>query len=170
MASKTETEQAATQQLWDQLDDAPVCMLSLRGSDGHPQPMTQFVDKDTGTVWFITSSDTHLVAEIGSGAAGQLTFMSPGDGYYASVQGHMSIVEDKEKTDELWSVFAAAWFEEGRDDPKVRLLRFDPSEAAIWANESNSVLVGLKLLQAGLSEGEDHPNVGVYHELKLDAA
>ena len=41
--------------------------------------------------------------------------------------------------------FIAAWFEGGKDDPKVRLLRMDPAEAHVWLNE-NSLLAGVKML------------------------
>ena len=34
----------------------------------------------------------------------------------------------------LWNPFVAAWFEGGKDDPKLALLRFDPDNAKIWLN------------------------------------
>jgi len=33
----------------------------------------------------------------------------------------------------LWNPFVAAWFE-GKDDPKLALLRLDPESAKIWLN------------------------------------
>ena len=40
--------------------------------------------------------------------------------------------------------FIAAWFE-GKDDPKLRLLRMDATDGHVWLNE-NSMLAGIKLL------------------------
>ena len=34
----------------------------------------------------------------------------------------------------LWNPFVAAWFEGGKDDPKLALLRFDPDRAKSWLN------------------------------------
>ena len=45
----------------------------------------------------------------------------------------------------LWNPFVAAWFEGGKDDPKLRLLRFDADKAEIWLDDS-SLLAGIKML------------------------
>ena len=47
--------------------------------------------------------------------------------------------------DRLWNRFVAVWYEGGKDDPKLVLLRFDAEHAEIWLNES-SVFTGIKLL------------------------
>jgi general stress protein 26 len=44
----------------------------------------------------------------------------------------------------LWNPFIAAWFE-GKDDPKLVLLRLDPEHAEVWLNESN-IMAGVKML------------------------
>ena len=45
----------------------------------------------------------------------------------------------------LWNPYIAAWFEGGKDDPKLALLRFDAEKAEIWLNE-NSLFAGVKML------------------------
>ena len=47
--------------------------------------------------------------------------------------------------DKLWNRFVAAWFEGGKDDPRLALLRLDPERAQIWLDGS-SVGAGIKLL------------------------
>ncbi len=47
--------------------------------------------------------------------------------------------------DRLWNRYVAAWFEGGKDDPKLCLLRFDPAEAEIWLDAS-SIVAGVKML------------------------
>ena len=39
----------------------------------------------------------------------------------------------------------AAWYEGGKDDPKLQLIRFEPHQAQLWLNE-HSLLQGVKLL------------------------
>ena len=46
--------------------------------------------------------------------------------------------------DRLWNPFIAAWYS-GKDDPKLRLMRFDPEEAEVWEN-ANSLFAGIKML------------------------
>lgn len=53
--------------------------------------------------------------------------------------------KDRAAIDRLWNRFVAAWFEGGKEDPKLALLRFDPQEAEIWLDGS-SVMAGIKML------------------------
>ncbi len=45
----------------------------------------------------------------------------------------------------LWNPYIAAWFEGGKDDPKLALLRFDAERAEIWLDE-RSFFAGVKML------------------------
>ena len=47
--------------------------------------------------------------------------------------------------DRLWNPFVAAWFEKGKDDPKLVLLRFDLESAEVWIDAS-SFIAGVKML------------------------
>jgi len=173
MAKRAETESETKEQLWSQLDKGFACMLRVEGSDQHPQPMSHFADREAGVVWFITSSATDLARAVGDGGDGVdagMTFISSSEDYHASIKGRLEIVENEQKLDELWSVPVAAWFEHGRDDPSIRLMRFRPAEAAIWASDANRVRVGMKLLRAGMTEGADAPDISVHHIVAFDTA
>jgi general stress protein 26 len=61
---------------------------------------------------------------------------------------------DRATIDRLWNRFAAAWYEGGRDDPKLQLIRFDPAAAQIWLNE-NSMFAGVKML-LGIDPKQDY--------------
>jgi general stress protein 26 len=74
-----------------------------------------------------------------------LTFASKGHDLFATVDGRLEEDNDRETIDQLWSPFAAAWFEGGKDDPNLQLIRFDPISAQIWLNE-NSTFAGIKAL------------------------
>lgn len=47
--------------------------------------------------------------------------------------------------DRLWNPYVAAWYEGGKDDPKLALLRLDADHAQIWLNGS-SLLACIKVL------------------------
>lgn len=170
MARQTETVKDATDQLWTQLDRARIVMLWVPGSGQHPQPMSHFVDEDETAIWFITSADTDLAQAVGAGAPGQMTLATAKQDYHASLRGRMEFVQDEAKLDTLWNPFAAAWFKEGRADPSIRLLKFTPQDAAIWASEPNAVLVGLRLMRANLVDNDAPPDVGVHHVFNFDTA
>ena len=52
---------------------------------------------------------------------------------------------DRATIERLWNRFVAAWYEGGKDDPKLVLLRLDAEHAQIWLNDS-SFFAGVKLL------------------------
>lgn len=170
MAELTDTLDAAQQQLWAQLEKTRICMLWVRDSAQHPQPMTMFADAETGAIWFITSSDTDLAADIGHGAEAAMTVVSPNQDFHASLRGSLVQYDSAEKLDEVWNLATSAWFEEGREDPKVMLLKMSPAEASVWFSQGNPVMVGLKLLRAAVKTGESQPALGTHHVLHLDRA
>ena len=57
-------------------------------------------------------------------------------------------------TDTTSSRRCTARFEGGKDDPKLRLLRFDADKAEIWLDDS-SLLAGIKML-FGADPKEDY--------------
>jgi general stress protein 26 len=72
-------------------------------------------------------------------------FVSKGHDLFACFDGDVTPNNDRAMIDKLWSPYVAAWFEGGKDDPKIQLLRLDPGHAHIWLNE-NSLFAGVKLL------------------------
>ena len=56
--------------------------------------------------------------------------------------------------DRLWNSFVAAWYEGGKDDPKLQLLRLDAERAQIWVDAS-SMLAGVKVL-LGIDPKQDY--------------
>jgi general stress protein 26 len=132
---------------WKALKSDRTAMLGLAGpSGGHAQPMTAQIEGDEGgPIWFFSASDVDLVEATGDGADAFLQFASKGHDLFASVDGRLSVGTDRATIERLWNPFVAAWFEGGKDDPKLRLLRFDPGQAQVWLNE-NSLFAGVKML------------------------
>lgn len=141
------TDREIEEKFWSALKDDMTVMLGLTGAaDGHAQPMTAQLDEDGGSaIYFFTAKDVDLVRATGAGAPGTLHFASKGHDLFASVEGRLVPDNDRATIDRLWNSFVAAWFEGGKDDPKLQLLRFDPGNAQIWLNE-NSLFAGVKLL------------------------
>lgn len=141
-----ETELA--QKFWKALQDDRTVMLGLSGVDeGHSQPMTALLDLEgtTGGIWFFTAKDVDLVKALGAGKPAVAHFVAKNHGVFATVHGSLAPDNDRGVIDRLWNRFVAAWYEGGKDDPKLQLLRFDPGRAQIWLNE-NSIVAGIKLM------------------------
>ncbi|ORE94450.1 general stress protein [Stappia sp. 22II-S9-Z10] len=119
---------------WDALDDSPFVMLGLAGvDDSHTQPMTAQFDEDLpNTLFFYTNRQNRLVQALTVSHAGVVHFSAKGHDLFACVHGTLSIDNDSAIIDKFWSPVAAAWFEKGRDDPDLTLLRFECGPAQIW--------------------------------------
>lgn len=138
-------ESEITQKFWKHLKSDRTIMLGVEGS-GEAQPMTAQIEGDEGgPIWFFTSTDTDLVQSIGAGQSGVAYFTAKGHDLFAGLQGELTLSRDRAIIDRLWNPFVAAWYEGGKDDPKLQLIRFDPEHAHIWLNE-NSLFAGVKLL------------------------
>jgi general stress protein 26 len=142
------TDQAEIEaKFWKALKSDMTVMLGLVGAaEGHSHPMTAQLEGDgrSGPIWFFTSKDTSLVGAMGQGHAAMAQFASKGHDLFACIEGHLALDNDRATIDRLWNPFVAAWYS-GKDDPKLQLLRFDPSDAQIWLNE-NSLFAGVKML------------------------
>ena len=132
---------------WKALKSDMTLMLGLSGvEEGHAQPMTAQLDEDRpGSIWFFTSKDTDLAEALGARHEAVAHFADKGHNLFATLQGDLVVDNDPATVDRLWNRFVAAWFEGGKDDPKLLLIRFDPDRAQIWLNE-NSLFAGVKML------------------------
>jgi general stress protein 26 len=140
------TPQELEAKFWEALDKDMTVMLGLDGvEDGHARPMTAQIDGPKGPIWFFTSKDNAIVRLLPSGDRAIATFASKGHDLFATLHGTLSVDNNRATIDRLWNKFIAAWFEGGKDDPKLCLLRLDPERAEIWADAS-SVMAGVKIL------------------------
>lgn len=132
---------------WKALDSDRTVMLGLDGmEDGHARPMTAMAEHDRSPLWFFTSADNALVQMLPDGGNRAVcTFVSKGHDIWASIHGRLTLDTDRAVVDRLWNPHVAAWYEHGKDDPKLRLLRLDAEGAEIW-EDSSSMLAGLKSL------------------------
>jgi general stress protein 26 len=142
-------DQAMRTKLLKALEDDKTVMLGLSGvEEGHTRPMTaQFDDTRPGPIWFFTARDTELVRALRAGASQRAVahFAAKDHELFASIHGELTLDDDRAVVDRLWNRFVAAWYQGGKDDPQLQLLRLDPEHAQIWLNE-NSVFAGMKLL------------------------
>ena len=131
---------------WKALKSDMTMMLGLDGvEDGHARPMTAQLDGDRGPIWFFTSKDNAIVQKLGRGNRAIATFASKGHDLFATVHGTLSVDANRAVIDKLWNRYVAAWFEGGKDDPKLALLRLDPEAGEIWLDAS-SVVAGIRMM------------------------
>jgi general stress protein 26 len=150
------TPEELKEKFWSQLADDMTAMLGLPGHCA-PRPMTAQLrgDKDRGPIWFFTSKETDLAQALNGPTQASMTFVAKDHDLFATVEGTLTADNDPEVIDDLWNRFVAAWFEGGKEDPKLQLLRFDPAGAEIWLDAS-SLVAGIKMLLGAGDPKEDY--------------
>ena len=136
------------EKLWHAIKSDRTIMIGLaEGKDFQFKPMTALLDGERGPIWIFTSTDNFIVKQLSSEtnvSAAVATFTSKGHDIFANIQGDISIDNNREVIERLWSNMVAAWYPGGKSDPKLRLLRFDPKDAEIW-NDASSLLAGIEM-------------------------
>lgn len=144
------------EKFWKALESDRTVMLGLDGmEDGHARPMTAQAEERRSPIWFFTSVDNALVRKLGEGGSGRAIagFASKGHDLFASIRGTLRVDTDRAVVERLWNPFVGAWYE-GKDDPKIRLLRLDAEDAEVWVDAS-SMVAGVKML-LGMDPKKDY--------------
>lgn len=139
------------QKMWKALDASPFVMIRLDASRDHAVPMNAQLEKDAhGAFWFFTSTDNRLAA----GGPAMAQFAAKGHDLFACIAGTLTEEHDPNVLDRLWNNSVAAWYEGGKDDPKLLLLRFDLGDAEVW--EADLSIKGMfKMLTGVTMKGDE---------------
>jgi general stress protein 26 len=128
---------------WKELDDSPFMMLGIEGArDGATQPMTanfRDEDREAGRLWFFTANDHDLARALGKSDRAIAAYAAKGHDLFASLRGTLVADNDRATVDRLWNAVVAQWYE-GKDDPKLLLLRFEVDDAKIWLSDVEGFL------------------------------
>lgn len=152
--------------LWKELERRRTVMLGITRPSQHLQPMTACHDDDSRSVFFYAKTDNHLATEAGAdGRPAMMCLQSKDDDFIACVAGELRVDHDRERIDRFWTPVVAAWFPDGKDDPSLTLLRFDPADAEVWLSEAAPVKFGWEIAKANITKRE--PDVGERAHLDL---
>lgn len=96
----------------------------------HSHPMTPQQVTDDGDVWFFIGLQGEQAQDLKNNPTVNAAFAETGS--WLSVSGQVEFVEDQGKRDELWNEGVSAWFDGGKDDPNLGLVRFISESAQFW--------------------------------------
>ena len=140
---------------WDELDSSPFIMLGLQGVDNDfTRPMTAQVDN--GTIYFFANRTEDLVAGLQRSNRAVATYASKGHKLFASIHGTLVLSNDRQVIERLWNPVIASWFEGGKDDPELALIRFDTTTADVWEADTGATLKAAAIKLLGRDPGDQH--------------
>lgn len=137
----------AREKIRELIDNTANCFFVTRTSypgSTNARPMAvQEIDNE-GNLWFISSSDTHKDRELQNNPEVYLYFQSSSGGEFLEVLGRASISQDQGRIEQLWKPEFNAWFEMGKEDPKVSVIKVAPREGHYWDSEHGGVAAGVR--------------------------
>ena len=141
------TNQDAIKKMKDMAEEIKICMFCTYNAQQvmETAPMSANQIDDDGTFWFLSTKESTRNADIQSNSATDLIFAQPSKENYLSVHGKSEILYDKSKIDELWNPIVKAWFTEGKDDPRISVIKFTPQEAYYWDTKHGKMISLLKI-------------------------
>jgi general stress protein 26 len=118
-------------------------------------------------LWFFSYDDNKLAGPLSGGKSQEAMFhfVDKDRQVWACIMGALSVQRDQARIDKFWNPQARAWFTDGKDDPKLTMLKFQPSEAEVWVNEKGLVRYGLGVLKANLTKST--PDGGAHETIQL---
>lgn len=130
-----------------------VCMFSSMADDLPVQtrPMTTQQVDDEGAFWFFSSRSSHKNNELEADARVQLLFANTSASEYLTVYGRAAILDDRKKIEEMWSPAVKAWFQGGKDDPDLTLIKVTPEHAYYWEPKQNKMVTLFKMATSAVT-------------------
>ena len=139
-------------------------MLGLMADGQHFQPMTAFLDREAQQIWFFTYRDTDLAQAVGDGG-GHAMFVFQERDLQACIGGRLTLSHDAERMARFWNPMVAAWYPEGKDDPRLTLLRLDCEDAQVWLTEAGPARFAFEIAKANATG--TRPDLGERRDLNF---
>ena len=143
----------------DLIGEVTFAMLTTVEPDGtlRSRPMAVQQSEFDGDLWFFTRDDSAKVEEVRREQRVNVAFAKPSDQTYVSISGRATVVDDRQKAEELWSPAYKAWFPDGLDDPHLTLLKVEVDQAEYWDSPSSVIVYAIGLAKAVL-QGTSYPD------------
>ena len=151
----------AEDSLFKAIEDTRVGMLGVAGGEPrHMQPMTAYVEREANELWFFTYRDTDLVRDVNASGGHYAMFcvISKDREVYACLGGELEEHFDRERMERYWNPVVAAWYPEGKDDPRLTLLRMRLDDAQMWLSQAGPVRFAFEIAKANMTR--DQPDLG----------
>jgi general stress protein 26 len=141
-------DQKAIEKLKEIAEKIKVCMFCTFPSSEpfESRPMSTLKVDDEGNLWFMSPVESNKNEELQNDEHVQLIYSDNPTSTFMSVFGTCEITRDRQKIDELWNPIAQVWFTEGKDDPRVRVIKVSPLNAYYWDNKHNKMIAFMKMM------------------------
>ena len=153
------------QRVGELIAKARFAFVTTIGDDGRllSRPLAVLDREFDGDLYFFTMAPSPKTEQIAADSHVNVSLQSGDD--YLSIAGTASVSRDQTLIDELWNRYAEAWFEQGRQDPSVALLKVHADSAEYWTMDDPKPIALIKYAKAII--GGDQPDVATNKTVEL---
>ena len=141
--------QEAVRKIQEMVKKAENCFfctaVSIGGSSGGRPMNVRQVDEE-GNLWFLSANDSHKNKELALNSSVQLYFQGSTHSDFLQLNGDATISTDKAKIKELWEPIIKTWFTEGMDDPRITVIKVEPTDGYYWDTKHGNAVAGVKMM------------------------
>jgi general stress protein 26 len=135
----------------DKIDIGMLCTNIAGNVNLHAVPMSRQEVDDEGNLWFLFSSESETYQNLQNNNHISVLYSDVSNYNFLSINGLAEVSRDKARIEKYWNKMIEAWFEKGKEDPNIRVLKVIPSEAHYWDNKSNKLVTFLKVAVSAVS-------------------
>lgn len=100
---------------------------------------------DSGNLGFMSLKSSIKNKEINVDPFTHLLFQDSKHSGFLNIYGISEIVYDQQKIDDLWKPLLKVWFQGGKDDLKISLIKVEPTSVYYWDNKHEDVITFAKM-------------------------
>ncbi|MEG1265097.1 MAG: pyridoxamine 5'-phosphate oxidase family protein [Myroides sp.] len=154
MSTENLNNTEAIEKLKKMVDSIDIGMLSTftKGTNyPHSIPMSRQEVDYQGNIWFLFSAESDTYQHLQQNKEVSLTFADVKSYEFLSINGTGEVSRDAARIDKYWNDMIAAWFEKGKEDPNIRILKIIPAEAHYWDNKTNKLITFFKVAASAVT-------------------
>ena len=122
------------------------CTSKSEGKSNAGRPMSvQKVDEE-GILWFLSAKDSYKNQQLLNDPHVQLYFQGSAHSDFLEIHGIATVSDDRAKIEELWEPILKTWFTEGKEDPRISVIRVEPVEGYYWDTKHGNFVAGIKMM------------------------
>lgn len=138
----------AIKKIGELIKEAQTCFFCTSTADGKldARPMNVLKYDEQGNLWFMSAIDSHKNQELKDNPNVRMFFQGSPHSEFLHLEGVATVTQDKAKIDELWEFVLKTWFTEGKDDPRITVIKVAPSHGYYWDNKHGNAVAGIKMM------------------------
>ena len=147
MSTENLNNAEAVKKLTELVDKIDIGMVITRtkSDELHIVPLSRQEVDEKGNIWMLISSESNTHQNILENSQIDIAYSHVGDYNFVSVSGKATVSKDQARIDKYWNKMMDAWFEKGKEDPRIRILKVETSDAHYWDNKSNKLVTFFKV-------------------------